>query len=125
MALVALVSVFMGTSGLVGRVIATYEECVPKLGKYLKDCSIKLGDKCGARNFSSLIGNYTPSIGCCNELVTTGKNCHEEFTKFLISKEPQENPTKISTKSLNVWNDCVGVVAQAPYTASEESMPEA
>ncbi|CAK7327939.1 unnamed protein product [Dovyalis caffra] len=37
---------------LAGCIIATSEESVPKLSKYLKDCFVKLGDKCGARKFS-------------------------------------------------------------------------
>uniref|UniRef100_A0A6N2NBD3 Uncharacterized protein n=1 Tax=Salix viminalis TaxID=40686 RepID=A0A6N2NBD3_SALVM len=43
----------------------------------------------------------------------TGIDCHNAFTEILISKEPQENPSKISLRSMDIWNRCVAVASKA------------
>uniref|UniRef100_A0A6N2M8X8 Prolamin-like domain-containing protein n=1 Tax=Salix viminalis TaxID=40686 RepID=A0A6N2M8X8_SALVM len=63
------------------------------------------------RSFSG--NNNNPSDDCCKKLVATGIDCHNAFTEILISKEPQENPSKISLRSMDIWNRCVAVASKA------------
>ncbi|KAJ6956257.1 hypothetical protein NC652_007376 [Populus alba x Populus x berolinensis] len=103
MILLCLVGVFMGTPGLAGRSVAPSGEPMPKLSKYIAGCAAKLTGKCGAEIFHSFSGNNNnPS----------DSYCHNAFTEFLESKEPQENPSKISLRSLDIWNHCVAVAAK-------------
>jgi hypothetical protein len=113
MVLLCLIGVFMGTPGLAGRSIAPSGESMPQLSKYLAGCAAKLTGKCGAEIFLSFSGNNNnPSDSCCQKLVATGIDCHNASTEFLEAKEPQENPSKISLRSLDIWNHCVAVAAK-------------
>uniref|UniRef100_A0A6N2NIV7 Prolamin-like domain-containing protein n=2 Tax=Salix viminalis TaxID=40686 RepID=A0A6N2NIV7_SALVM len=80
----------------------------------MEGCAAKLTVPCGLEVFLSFSGNNNnPSDDCCKKLVATGIDCHNAFTEILISKEPQENPSKISLRSMDIWNRCVAVASKA------------
>ena len=114
LALLCLIGVFGCTPALAGSNSAPSGEPFPKPSKDMEGCAAKLTIPCGLeifRSFSS--SNSSPSDDCCKKLVATGIDCHNAFTEILISKEPQENPSKISLRSMDIWNRCVAVASKA------------
>ena len=114
MVLLCLIGVFAGTPALAGSNNAPSGEPFPKPSKDMEGCAAKLTVPCGLEVFRSFSGNNnTPSDDCCKKLVATGIDCHNAFTEILISKEPQENPSKIHQRSVDIWNRCVAVASKA------------
>uniref|UniRef100_A0A6N2KBB1 Prolamin-like domain-containing protein n=1 Tax=Salix viminalis TaxID=40686 RepID=A0A6N2KBB1_SALVM len=107
--LLCLIGVFAGTPALAGSNAAPSGEPFPKPSKNMEGCAAKLTVPCGLE-FS---GTKQPSDDCCKKLVATGIDCHNAFTEILISKVPQENPSKISLRSMDIWNRCVAVASKA------------
>uniref|UniRef100_A0A6N2K534 Prolamin-like domain-containing protein n=1 Tax=Salix viminalis TaxID=40686 RepID=A0A6N2K534_SALVM len=108
--LLCLIGVFAGTPALAGSNTAPSGEPFPKPSKNMEGCAAKLTVPCGLEVFRSFSGNNNnPSDDCCKKLVATGIDCHNAFTEILISKEPQENPSKISLRSMDIWNRCVAM----------------
>ncbi|KAF9690061.1 hypothetical protein SADUNF_Sadunf01G0156700 [Salix dunnii] len=102
------------TPALAGSNTAPSGEPFPKPSKNMEACAAKLTVPCGLEIFCSFSGNNNnPSNNCCEKLVATGIYCHNAFTDILISKEPQENPSKISLRSMDIWNHCVVVASKA------------
>uniref|UniRef100_A0A6N2N433 Prolamin-like domain-containing protein n=1 Tax=Salix viminalis TaxID=40686 RepID=A0A6N2N433_SALVM len=108
--LLCLIGVFAGTPALAGSNTAPSGEPFPKPSENMEGCAAKLTVPCGLEVFLSFSGNNNnPSDDCCKKLVATGIDCHNAFTEILISKEPQENPSKISLRSMDIWNRCVAM----------------
>ena len=112
--LLCLIGVFAGTPALAGSNTAPSGEPFPKPSKNMEGCAAKLSVPCGLEVFRSFSGNNNnPSDDCCKKLVATGIDCHNAFTEILISKVPRENPSKISLRSMDIWNRCVAVASKA------------
>ena len=112
--LLCLIGVFAGTPALAGSNTAPSGEPFPKPSQGMAGCAAKLTVPCGLEVFRSFSGNNNnPSDDYCKKLVATGIDCHNAFTEILISKEPQENPSKISLRSMDIWNRCVAAASKA------------
>lgn len=81
---------------------------------FLEACATELG-ACGYEIYKSVFERGSVSDKCCTKLVFTGKLCHDELVKYLLSKPGfGGNQSETLDKSEEIWDHCVSLSPASP-----------
>ncbi|KAF3442108.1 hypothetical protein FNV43_RR16024 [Rhamnella rubrinervis] len=99
----------MGVMVLPGLAIFQAPAPAPTNYKFLEDCATKIG-ACGSEIYTSVFEHGSVSDKCCTKLVFTGKSCHDQLVKYLLSKPGfGGNESETLAKSEDIWDHCVSL----------------
>lgn len=74
--------------------------------KFLEQCATKLQPGCGESLVGALFLDKPLSATCCQNLVTFGRPCYDEFIVVTLPYRKPADPAKVIATSDKVWNEC-------------------
>ncbi|KAK4345427.1 hypothetical protein RND71_035603 [Anisodus tanguticus] len=76
----------------------------------VEKCLQKISDDCGWIIFNRIIGNgkYSDLEGCCGQLLTSGRKCHNTILESTLASPEMKgaNKTMIWENSDQLWKEC-------------------
>ncbi|BFG21133.1 hypothetical protein CerSpe_074070 [Prunus speciosa] len=73
------------------------------------ECKKHISTKCAREVGGSIFESGSVTYGCCYELVSAGKTCHDLFFNSVLASKPIVNKSRALVKSTQVWDQCVEI----------------
>ncbi|ONI12077.1 hypothetical protein PRUPE_4G143200 [Prunus persica] len=86
--------------------------------KTLDECKKHISNNCAREVGGSIFEGGIVTDGCCYELVSVGKTCHDLFFNSVLTSKPIVDKSRALAESTQVWDKCVEIiVSPAPSIA--------
>ncbi|CAL9005738.1 unnamed protein product [Prunus brigantina] len=86
--------------------------------KIVDECKRHISTKCAREVGGSIFKSGSVTYGCCYELVSAGKTCHDLFFNSFLASKPVVDKSRALVESTQVWDQCVKItISPAPSIA--------
>ncbi|ONI21758.1 hypothetical protein PRUPE_2G086800 [Prunus persica] len=86
--------------------------------KIVDECKKHISTKCAREVGGSIFESGSVTYGCCYELVSAGKTCHDLFFNSVLASKPIVDKSRALVESTQVWDQCVEItISPAPSIA--------
>lgn len=87
--------------------------------KTMDECKKQISIKCAREVGETIFKGGSVADGCCYELVSVGKICHDLFFNSALESTPNVDKSRALAKSTQVWNRCVKIIISPISSISE------